>query len=97
MVILDNLGIHTSKGSRLLRALLAEVGEDLMLVYTPTYDPDPTGWSGCGARCVAPSPHTHQCASLADLLSQIGSPFATNQQPTTVRNSAMQHEFPGSI
>jgi hypothetical protein len=27
MVILDNLGIHTSKGSRLLRALLAELGE----------------------------------------------------------------------
>src|SRR6266511_2067098 len=28
MVILDNLGIHTPKGSRLLRALLAELGED---------------------------------------------------------------------
>src|SRR5919198_245680 len=40
MVILDNLGIHTPKGSRLLRALLAELGEDLVLVYTPTYDPD---------------------------------------------------------
>jgi hypothetical protein len=47
MVILDNLGIHTSKGSRLLRALLAEVGEDLMLVYTPTYDPDPRGTRPC--------------------------------------------------
>src|SRR6266699_2167662 len=40
MVILDNLGIHTPKGSRLLRALLAELGEQLVLVYTPTYDPD---------------------------------------------------------
>src|SRR5215207_3583664 len=40
MVILDNLGIHTPKGSRLLRALLVELGEDLVLVYTPTYDPD---------------------------------------------------------
>src|SRR6266540_848207 len=40
MVILDNLGIHTPKGSRLLRGLLAELGEDLVLVYTPTYDPD---------------------------------------------------------
>ena len=29
MVILDNLGIHTPKGSRLLRGLLAELGEDL--------------------------------------------------------------------
>jgi hypothetical protein len=36
MVVLDNLGIHTPKGSRLLRGLLAELGEDLVLVYTPT-------------------------------------------------------------
>jgi hypothetical protein len=43
MVILDNLGIHTPKGSRLLRGLLAELGEDLVLVYTPTYDPDAKG------------------------------------------------------
>src|SRR4030095_11047255 len=34
MVILDNLGIHTPKGSRLLRGLLEELGEDLVLVYT---------------------------------------------------------------
>jgi hypothetical protein len=34
MVILDNLGIHTPKGSRLLRGLLAELGEQLVLVYT---------------------------------------------------------------
>jgi DDE superfamily endonuclease len=40
MVILDNLGIHTPKGSRLLRGLLEELGERLVLVYTPTYDPD---------------------------------------------------------
>src|SRR6266567_9339887 len=40
MVILDNLGIHTPKGSRLLRGLLEELGEQLVLVYTPTYDPD---------------------------------------------------------
>src|ERR671934_220977 len=40
MVILDNPGIHTPKGSRLLRGLLAELGEQLVLVYTPTYDPD---------------------------------------------------------
>jgi transposase len=36
MVILDNLGIHTPKGSRLLE----ELGGQLVLVYTPTYDPD---------------------------------------------------------
>jgi transposase len=99
MVILDNLGIHTPKGSRLLRALLAELGEDLVLVSTPTYDPDANRiewlWRALG-RAVT---HTHQRASLAEVLadaeqwartispaqvlSQLGSPFATDQQPTT--------------
>lgn len=43
IVLLDNLSIHTPRGSRLLRDLLAAVnadGERLRLVYTPTYDPD---------------------------------------------------------
>jgi hypothetical protein len=40
MVILDNFGIRTPKGSRLLRELPAELGEEPVLVYTPTYDPD---------------------------------------------------------
>ena len=43
LVLLDNLSIHTPRGSRLLRALLAEVNATavrLVLVYTPTYDPD---------------------------------------------------------
>jgi hypothetical protein len=68
-----------------------------MLVYTPTYDPDPNRMEwlwGTLRRAVTPYPSVCQPGHL---LSQIGSPFATNQQPTTVRNSAMQHEFPGSI
>jgi transposase len=97
MVILDNLGIHTPKGSRLLRALLAELGEQLVLVYTPTYDPDANRiewlWRSLRRRVT----HSHQRASLAELLadaerwahtispaqvlSQIGSPFAPDQQP----------------
>ena len=43
LVRCDNLSIHTPRGSRLLRALLAEVNatsERLVLVYTPAYDPD---------------------------------------------------------
>jgi hypothetical protein len=43
LVVLDNLSIHTPRGSRLLRALLAEVNADeerLVLVYTPAYDPE---------------------------------------------------------
>jgi len=97
MVILDNLGIHTPKGSRLLRALLAELGEDLVLVYTPTYDPDANRieWLWRSLRRVVT--HTHRRQNLTELLadadrwahtitpaqvlSQIGSPFAPNQQP----------------
>ena len=95
MVILDNLGIHTPKGSRLLRALLEELGERLVLVYTPTYDPDANRIEWLWRRLRRAVTHTHQRRSLAELLadaeqwagsispaevlSQIGSPFATDQ------------------
>jgi hypothetical protein len=97
MVILDNLGIHTPKGSRLLRALLEELGEELVLVYTPTYDPDANRIEWLWRALRRTVTHTHQRQRLEDLvadadrwartipaaqvLSQIGSPFAPNQQP----------------
>lgn len=97
MVILDNLGIHTPKGSRLLRGLLEEVGEDLVLVYTPTYDPDANRIEWLWRALRRTVTHTHQRQRLDDLvadadrwahtitpaqvLSQIGSPFAPDQQP----------------
>ena len=43
IVLLDNLSIHTPRGSRLLRDLLADANateERLVLVYTPPYDPE---------------------------------------------------------
>ncbi len=40
MVLLDNLGIHTPRGSKLLRQTLEKHGDKLRLVYTPTYDPE---------------------------------------------------------
>jgi DDE superfamily endonuclease len=98
MVILDNLGIHTPKGSRLLRALLAELGEELVLVYTPTYDPDANRIEWLWRALRRTVTHTHQRQTLGELvadadrwaqtipaakvLSQIGSPFAPDQQPT---------------
>src|SRR6266540_3131734 len=97
MVILDNLGIHTPKGSRLLRGLLEELGEDLVLVYTPTYDPDANRIEWLWRALRRTVTHTHQRQLLQDLLadadrwartipaaqvlSQIGSPFAPDQQP----------------
>jgi hypothetical protein len=105
MVILDNLGIHTPKGSRLLRALLQELGEDLVLVYTPTYDPDANRieWLWRALRCAVT--HTHRRQALVELvadaehwaatitpaqvLSQIGSPFAPDQRP--ILNEELDH------
>jgi hypothetical protein len=97
MVILDNLSIHTPKGSRLLRGLLEEVGEQLVLVYTPTYDPDANRIEWLWRSLRRTVTHTHRRQALSDLvadadrwahtitpaqlLSQIGSPFAPDQQP----------------
>jgi hypothetical protein len=40
LVIADNLGIHTPRGSKLLRQTLERHGDALRLVYTPPYDPE---------------------------------------------------------
>jgi transposase len=96
-VILDNLGIHTPKGSRLLRGLLEELGEQLVLVYTPTYDPDANRIEWLWRALRRTVTHTHQRQTLGELLadvdrwastitpaqvlSQIGSPFPLDQQP----------------
>src|SRR5574341_612651 len=98
MVILDNLGIHTPKGSLLLRGLLAEVGEERVLVYTPTYDPDANRSEWLWRALRRSVTHTHRRQTLAELLadaehwaatitpaqvlSQIGSPFAPDAHPT---------------
>jgi DDE superfamily endonuclease len=105
MVILDNLGIHTPKGSRLLRGLLEELGEQLVLVYTPTYDPDANRIEWLWRALRRSVTHTHQRQVLQDLLadaerwaatitpaqvlSQIGSPFAPHQQP--ILNEELDH------
>ncbi len=57
MVILDNLGIHTPKGSRLLRGLLEEVASSWCWSTPRPMTPRPTASSGCGAACAARHPH----------------------------------------
>ena len=92
VVVLDNLSIPTPRGSKPLRALLAEAGVRLVLVYTPRYDPDADRieWPWRALRRAVT--HCHQretldplladadqwAATLApeDVLRQIGSPFA---------------------
>jgi hypothetical protein len=94
LVLLDNLSIHTPRGSKLLRALLAEAGERLVLVYTPRYDPDANRIEWLWRALRRAVTHTHQRATLDplladadawaatlppdDVLRQIGSPFAAS-------------------
>ena len=40
IVLADNAGTHTPAGSKLVRAMVAELADELRLVYTPPYDPD---------------------------------------------------------
>ena len=92
LVLLDNLSIHTPRGSRLLRALLAEAGPRLVLVYTPRYDPDANRIEWLWRALRRSVTHAHQRETLDllladadawaaalppdDVLRQIGSPFA---------------------
>jgi DDE superfamily endonuclease len=95
MVLLDNLSIHTPAGSRLLRALLEEAGDRLVLVYTPAYDPDANRieWLWRLLRRAVTHAHTREALGplLADadawahdlapagVLRQIGSPCAPDE------------------
>jgi DDE superfamily endonuclease len=97
MVLVDNLSIHTPRGSRLLRGLLAELGERLVLVYTPTYDPDANRIEWLWRAFRRAVTHTHRRETLAPLLAdaeewaravtpaevlrQIGSPLAPDGEP----------------
>jgi hypothetical protein len=96
LVLLDNLSIHTPRGSRLLRALLAEAGERLVLVYTPRYDPEANRieWLWRALRRAVTHAHQRETLDLLladadawaaalppdDVLRQIGSPFARAPQ-----------------
>jgi len=97
MVLMDNLGIHTPKGSLLLRQLLAEMRGQLILVYTPAYDPysNRIEWLWRSLRRAVTHTHTRaillplledadgwaRTISPLEVLRQIGSPFADDVDP----------------
>ncbi len=92
LVLLDNLGSHTPEHSRLVRALLEELRGQLVLVYTPTYDPEANRieWLWRALRRAVTHTHTRETlpplledadawagtTSATEILRQIGSPFA---------------------
>jgi len=97
VVILDNLSIHTPKGSRLLRQVLADLGDNLFLVYTPAYDPDANRIEWLWRAFRQAVTHNHHRLTLAEVVSDadgwvrdltpaqtlahIGSPFAPADSP----------------
>lgn len=105
LVILDNLGIHTPAGSRLLRALLAELRGQLVLVYTPAYDPEANRieWLWRALRRAVTHTHTRetlgpllddadqwaQQITPTDVLRQIGSPGADTAD--SLNDEALTH------
>ena len=104
LVLLDNLGIHTARGSLLLRALLDELKDHLLLVYTPAYDPDANRIEWLWRELRRAVTHNHQRqtldALLADaagwvealapnaVLQHLGSPFADLPPATKEPNNA---------
>ena len=98
IVVLDNLGTHTPRRSKLLRALLEEYKDGLLLVYTPAYDPDANRIEWLWRALRAAVTHNHRRQTLEELLSDatvwadaltpaevlahIGSPFADEPVPS---------------
>ena len=88
IVILDNLGTHTPAGSKLVRALLAELGEHLVLVYTPTYDPDANRIEWLWRACAARSPTTTSARTSRRCSPTPTGGRARSPQPRCCRRSA---------
>jgi transposase len=105
MVSLDNLGIHTPRGRGCCVGCWRSWANSLVLVYTPTYDPDANRIEWLWRALRRSVTHTHQRQTLAELvadaerwattitpaqvLSQIGSPFAPDQRP--ILNEELDH------
>ncbi len=97
LVLLDNLGIHTPVGSRLVRDLLEELRGQLVLVYTPADDPEANRieWLWRALRRAVTHTHTREALgplledadqwartlTPAEVLRQIGSPCADTSTP----------------
>lgn len=68
LVVWDNLGIHTTRRSKKLRALLAEETDHVRLVYTPSYDPDANRIEWLWADLRDAVTHNHQRHTLDEVL-----------------------------
>lgn len=67
IVLADNLRTHTAAGSKLVRQMLSDLQEHLILVYTPPYDPDANRIEWLWRRSRREVTHNHQRHTFAEL------------------------------
>jgi hypothetical protein len=76
MVLYDNLRIHTPAGSRVLRAFLVAHPDEVVLVYTPAYDPDANRIEWLWRPTRRAVTHTHRRTRIDDLAADLTTHFA---------------------
>ena len=67
IVLADNLRTHTAAGSKLVRQMLEELQDQLVLVYTPPYDPDANRIEWLWRWTRREVTHNHHRRTFADL------------------------------
>ena len=75
IVLADNAGTHTVAGSKLVRALLVELADDLRLVYTPAYDPDANRIEWLWRSVRRAVTHNHRRREMATLRADLEAEF----------------------
>jgi DDE superfamily endonuclease len=75
IVVADNAGTHTAAGSKLVRAMIAELADDLRLVYTPAYDPDANRIEWLWRPLRRAVTHNHRRRDLAALQADLEAEF----------------------
>jgi transposase len=75
IVVGDNASTHTTAGSKLVRQMVAELGEHLRLVYTPAYDPDANRIEWLWRPVRRAVTHNHQRRELATLQADLEAEF----------------------
>ncbi len=85
IVVADKLRTHTEAGSKLVRQLLAELQGQLVLVYTPPYDPDANRIEWLWRRTRREVTHTHQRGTFDEVQTDLRRHFQRLvEQPNVV-------------
>ncbi len=92
IVLADNLPTHTAAGSKLVREMLSELQEHLLLVYPPPYDPDANRIEWLWRRSRREVTHNQQRGTFAEVLADIWVHFQRlTAQPNAVLRQLGSH------